>query len=159
MSKKQTNSLTLLETQLVRHREYTGETYEKISIYAWQEPITDKQASLLIVECKKLFNISEIKAKYFLLRVIQKGWSKQQFEDAIAHAFDTNKIPTKNVGMEPGVILSYEKEIKIYDYKGYFNSDGDLVGARLKGINGYRWVNKIDYLELQKRGCLESQEL
>lgn len=158
MSKKQENSLILLETQIVRHREYSGETYNKISLYAWDEPLKDEDASLLVAECKKLFNIDSLKAKYFLMRVLQKGWSKQQFEDAIANAFDTNKIPTKNVGMEPGVILSYEKEIKLYDYHESVNCDHPLIHVEIKGLSGHWWVNNIDYTELDRRGVLKPKK-
>ncbi len=148
-----------LDHQLVRHREFSGERYNIISLYAWDEPIDEEQASALVVECQELFNIRDLKAKYFLMRVIQKGWSKKQFEDAIAWAFDNNKIPTQNVGMEPGNVLSYERKIKLYTYEEYLLSGLKLQHALLRELGGYWWVDKLDYHELVKRDVvIDKQE-
>lgn len=150
--KEQKNSVSM---SLVRNRDhYTGVRYQTISLYAWDDPISENEAAILVAECQELFNISELKAKYLLMRITQKGWSKQKFEDAIAHAFDTNKIPTKNVGMEPGVILSYEKEIKLHDY-GEYCKDTSLMGCQIEGLPGHWWVDSQDYHELNKRDLIK----
>ena len=155
MISKQENFLVPLNPQLISKKEYSGEAYREISLYAWDDVITEEEASVLVAECKNLFNIDTLKTKYFLVRVLQKGWSKKQFEDAIAHAFDTNKIPTKNVGMEPGVILSYERNIRVYSYADKYTTNERLVHTNIKRIEGHYWLNSLDYQELEKRGLVE----
>lgn len=143
-----------MKNYLTRVREpFTGETFNEISIYAFDQPVTIKEASLLIAEAAELFNIAELKTKFMLMRVLKKGWSKRQLEEAIENAFDKNKIPTKNVGMEPGVILSYEKKIKLYTYHDSIGKN--LNHVNIRGLEGHWWVDGMTHILLKEIGAIK----
>ncbi len=161
LTKRQKNFLNQSNLQLtICREEFTGQRYFEFSIYDFDRPASEEEASILVIECKKLFNIAEIKIQYFLLRVLQKQWSKRRFQDAIAYAFANNKYATKNVGIEPGLILSYDRRIRLYNYEQMINYGDGLKTIKMPGVqrkkpivnlgdnNNYTniwWINPLDY--------------
>lgn len=85
-----------------------------ISLYD-DELLTPQQAAIEATKMAAIFNIrNDVKVTMMAEIMLEEGWTVKRAKDAVKHVLKSNIYNTAEKGLEPGVILEYDKRMKLY---------------------------------------------
>ena len=106
-----------------------------ISLYC-DKPVTLQQATIEATKIAEVFNMSnDFKVKVMAQVMFEDGWTQQRIKDAVKYVIKTNIYNTTEKGIEPGVILSFDKRVKLYTQEEVMGLNEGL------GTGGFKLVN------------------
>lgn len=95
----------------------------EVSSYCYDKPAKKSEIIGAITVIQREWKMTKFMADQMLRVMIQEGWSVRRVGDAVDHVLKTHIFATANVGIEPGVFLSYDKRVKLYTYGQMLNSN------------------------------------
>lgn len=112
----QNKSTTALQTKPETDRTKYGEVVKCRSVSLYDgEPVTLSQAVIEATAIAEIFNIrNDFKVKAMAEVFVEDGWTVKRIKDAVKHVLKTNVYNTAEKGLEPGVILGFDKRRKLY---------------------------------------------
>ena len=124
--KKDTNAFSVVKVENV------GDV-KALSLYD-DAPVSKVQAVAEATKIGRLFNMEQMKVDLMAEIFFEDRWTVKKIRDAVKSVLKENIYNTSKVGIEPGKILSYDKQIKFYTLAQVLNLNKSMGTAGFKAV-------------------------
>ena len=131
--------------------------------------IFDKQVSMVdataqAIKIAEEFHISELKTDFMAEIFFEEKWSVRKIRDALKYVIKRNIYNTSKSGIEPGKILSFNKQIKFYSQEQVMqinegSGTGGFVLINIPGWYRYSSYGEIDNWWIRETDLDEFDEI